>query len=220
MLSRPKSVPLFALVTALFLSGTPLPIALPLSSSLALGAYSGVEADGDAQEDQTEFYQYMDKEGVIHFADGIENIPKRYHSRLIVRRQNREARNTTEVKIVNKQILVPVSFKNGIRREEASLVLDTGASITCITENLASRLGIDMGRARAVSMGMADGSMIEIRVTKVNSLSVGDRLKSSFEIGILPLQMTGKEYDGYLGLDFLSGFPHQIDFQNSLIRWQ
>jgi hypothetical protein len=220
MRSPTISIPMFAMVSTLLLCAFPCLLALPVLPPLAWGGSSGTEADGDSVVEKAEFYQYTDRSGVIHFVDSIENIPKRYRNRLIVRRERTEARKTTEVKIVNKQILVPVSFKNGNRREDASLILDTGASITCITENLASRLGIDMGRARVVSMGMADGSMVDIRVTTVSSLSVGDRLKSTFEIGILPQQVTAKEHEGYLGLDFIGEFQHQIDFQNSLIRWQ
>jgi hypothetical protein len=207
-------------MSTLLLSGDPHFSAFPLFPPFAWGTPSAAEAAGEAPGEQSEFYQYTDRDGVVHFVDSIGNVPKLYRNRLIVRRQHAEARKTTDVKIVNRQILVPVSFVNGNRREGASLILDTGASITCITEDLALRLGIDMGSARAVSMGMADGSMVEIRVTKVDSLSVGDRIKSPFEIGILPQQVTGKGYEGYLGLDYLGEFQHQIDFQNSLIRWQ
>lgn len=185
--------------------------------SNAWGASSG---NGAAGEEPEEFYQYTDRDGVIHFADSIENIPQRYRDRLTVRKEKRTVRNMTEVSIVNAQIYVPVTFMNRDRTAQVNLILDTGASITCITGDLASRLGLDTANARVVSMGMADGSMIDIRVTKVDSLSVGVRSKSPFEIGILPRPATGGEHDGYLGLDFLGQFPHQIDFQNSRIRWQ
>ena len=210
-------ISLFVMATALFLSGAALPFALPLFSSSAWGASSGNDA---IEEETTEFYQYTDKDGVIHFVDSIENIPTRYRNRLIVRKGNPAARNTTEVRIVDKQIHMPVSFRNRDRTAQADLLLDTGASITCITEEIAARLGIDLEKAVVVSMGMADGSMVDIRVTKVDSVSVGERMKSPFKIGILPPFVNRQAHDGYLGLDFLGQFQHQIDFQNSLIRWQ
>ena len=220
MQPRPIFIPLFVLAAALSLFGSTLPFALSLIPSLAWGASSGGEADGAAEEQQTEFYQYTDKDGVVHFVDSFGNIPPRYRNRLIVRKERPAARNTTEVKIIDKQIQAPVSFRNRGKTAQANLIVDTGASITCITEEIAARLGIDLESAMVVSMGMADGSMVDIRVTKVDSVSLGDRIKSPFKIGILPRFVTRQQHDGYLGLDFLSGFQHQIDFQNSLIRWQ
>jgi voltage-gated potassium channel Kch len=205
------------LATAMFLLGMLVPIALPAFASNAWGASSGNDA---AEEEPNEFYQYTDKDGVIHFVDSIGNIPPRYRNKLIVRKESTAARNTTEVKIIDKQIHVPVSIRNRDRTAQANLILDTGASITCITEELAGRLGIDLENAIVVSMGMADGRMIDIRVTEVDSVSVGDRIKSPFKIGILPRLENRQAHEGYLGLDFLSGFQHRIDFQNSLIRWQ
>jgi len=220
MQPRPIFIPLFVLAAALSLFGSTLPFALSLIPSLAWGASSGGEADGAAEEQQTEFYQYTDKDGVVHFVDSFGNIPPRYRNRLIVRKERPAARNTTEIKIVDKQIQAPVSFRNRGKTAQANLIVDTGASITCITEELAGRLGIDLENAIVVSMGMADGRMIDIRVTEVYSVSVGDRIKSPFKIGILPRLENRQAHEGYLGLDFLSGFQHRIDFQNSLIRWQ
>jgi len=210
-------ISLVVLATAMFLSGMLVPIALPAFASDSWGASSGNDA---AEEEPIEFYQYTDKDGVIHFVDSIGNIPPRYRNKLIVRKESPVARNTTEIKIVDRQIHVPVSIRNRDRTAQANLILDTGASITCITEELAGRLGIDLENAIVVSMGMADGRMIDIRVTEVYSVSVGDRIKSPFKIGILPRLENRQAHEGYLGLDFLSGFQHRIDFQNSLIRWQ
>jgi predicted aspartyl protease len=103
---------------------------------------------------------------------------------------------------------------------QAILLLDTGASITSITEALAGRLGIDPKSTRAVSMGLADGRMIDIQVTKVDAVGVGSRMKFSFEIAVLPDSGNRQEHDGYLGVDFLRNFPYLVDFQNNLIRWQ
>jgi predicted aspartyl protease len=150
----------------------------------------------------------------------LENIPRRYLNRLIVRKDRPAPRQTTEVVIVANQIHLPVSIKRGDLTVKATLLLDTGATITCITEAVAARLKIDMENTRLVSMGLADGRMIDIHVTKVDSVAVGDRIKSSFEIGILPNFETKEIREGYLGMDFLSSFQYKMDVQNNLIRWQ
>jgi hypothetical protein len=211
---------IFVLASPLFFSYTPLQFSHHLFPSIAWGASGGVEGNGDAEEGQSEYYQYTDRDGVMHFVDGIEKIPRGYRNKMIVRKEKPANRETTGVDIVDKQIRVPVDFRYGNRKASASLILDTGASITCMTEEFASSLGIDLEGARVVSMGMADGSMVDIHVTMVDSVSVGDRTKSPFKIGILPSFKQRPSYDGYLGLDFLGAFQHRIDFQNSLIRWQ
>lgn len=181
---------------------------------------AGAEVHGAPVDESIDFYQYTDNDGVIHFVDSREKIPRRYQERVIVRKDAPAALQTTRVVIADNQIHVPVSFRNGDKTVQAILILDTGASITSITEALATRLGIDPKSSRAVSMGMADGRMIDIRVTKLDAVGVGGRMKFSFEIGILPDSATRQEHDGYLGVDFLSSFPYLVDFQNNLIRWQ
>ena len=69
-------------------------------------------------------------------------------------------------------------------------------------------------------MGLADGRMINIHLTRVDAVGVGDRMKFAFEIAILPDSDNRKEHEGYLGVDFLSSFQYLVDFQNNLIRWQ
>jgi hypothetical protein len=206
-------------VAALFFLFYPLPFT-PLFASLSWGASAGAEVNGAPVEESIDFYQYTDNNGVIHFADSLENIPRRYLNRLIVRKDRPAPRQTTEVVIVANQIHLPVSIKRGDLTVKATLLLDTGATITCITEAVAARLKIDMENTRLVSMGLADGRMIDIHVTKVDSVAVGDRIKSSFEIGILPNFETKEIREGYLGMDFLSSFQYKMDVQNNLIRWQ
>jgi len=193
---------------------------LPLFPSISRGESAWADDNAASVEEPGEFYQYTDNNGVIHFVDSPEKIPRRYLNRLIVRKDRPAPRQTTGVVIVANQIHVPVSIKIGNKTVEATLLLDTGATITCITEDVAARLKIDVEKTRLVSMGLADGRMIDIHVTKVDSVAVGERSKSSLEIGILPNFVTKEMREGYLGMDFLSNFQYRIDLQNNLIRWQ
>lgn len=171
-------------------------------------------------EEAVDFYQFTDDEGVIHFVDSPEKIPGRYRSRAIVRKEIPSARQTTRVAIVNQHIHVPVLFKNGNKAEKAVLILDTGSVTTCISEDFAARLGIDLAAARKTTTRLADGSMADIHVTKVDSVSVGFRVKAPLEVSILHHVGDSEEHDGLLGLDFLGDFQYQLDLQNGLIRWQ
>lgn len=167
-----------------------------------------------------DFYQYSDVDGGIHFVDSPEKIPQRYRKRVIVRKDLPSARQVTKVVVFNKQIHVPVTIRSGSTSIQAVLLLDTGSSITCISEALAARLNVAPENSRPATTRMADGSEIAIRLVKVDSLSIGARLKSPFEIGIMQHSGSPEIHDGLLGLDFLGDLQYQLDLPNELIRWQ
>jgi gag-polyprotein putative aspartyl protease len=175
----------------------------------------------DAPLDEAlDFYQYTDDDGVIHFVDNPAKIPAHYRSRTIVRKDTPSARQTTKVVIVDQRIHVPVLFKNGNKTELATLILDTGATTTSISEEFAARLGIDLTTARKTTTWLADGSIINTHVSKVDAVSIGFRMKSPLEVSILHHIGNKDVHDGLLGLDFLGDFQYQLDLPNELIRWQ
>jgi len=171
-------------------------------------------------EESVDFYQYTDNDGVIHFNDTPEKIPRHYRNRVIVRKDLPSARQVTKIAVVDSQIHLPVTLINGGRAVQAVLLLDTGASVTCITEAMAARLHIGTGSSRASTTRLADGSEIAIRLARVDSVSVGSKVKAPLEIGIIQQVGSPQQHDGLLGLDFLGEFQYQLDLPNGLIRWQ
>jgi len=126
---------------------------------------------------------------------------------------------TTKVRIINNQVLVPVLLKNGGETVKVVLVLDTGATRTSIHEGLAGRLRIDLRSAKIAQSEVADGRMIRSRSSTIESLGVGPFTMASAEVNLIPYEGGEGLRDGLLGMDFLAKHRYQIDMEHELIRW-
>ncbi len=100
------------------------------------------------------------------------------------------------------------------------MVLDTGASTTGISDELAVRLGLHTGNSRKGSLLLADGREIDTRLAEVDGIAVGSRKKSPIEIAIITPVGDRGVHDGILGQDFLGDNPYRLDLRNGLIQWQ
>jgi|GEM_PF-3357776 len=125
--------------------------------------------------------------------------------------------NLVKVRISGNQVLVPVTLTNGHKTVEATLLLDTGAGTTAISQDVAARLEIDMGNTRRVIGQVAGGSLIEARRTSLSEVTVGPRTKRDIEVDIIPHNGPPVLFDGLLGMNFLRGCKYHIDFDNQYV---
>jgi hypothetical protein len=125
----------------------------------------------------------------------------------------------TRVRIVDNQVLVPVTLKKGAESVRIELLLDTGATRTVVHESAVSRLQIDLRSARTSLAEVADGSVIRSRIAKIDTLAVGPFSQASVEVELIPYSGGGAPHDGLLGMDFLGRHRYQIDMEHEMIRW-
>jgi hypothetical protein len=126
---------------------------------------------------------------------------------------------TTEVKVVGNHVVVPVGLEYGGRRETASLLLDTGASGTAISSDVASALRMDISKAIKVKAMVLGGNTIDIRVVQLDRLTVGPHRLDDPVVGVYEHKGAPVFFDGVLGMDFLSSLDYEVDLKNRVIKW-
>jgi hypothetical protein len=171
----------------------------------------------NAVSKQGDFFRYTDDQGVIHLVDNPASIPEKYRQQVKVYLDDKPA---TQVRVVNNQVFVPVTLRNGGRTAQATLILDTGCTVTTISEELAVRLGIDPNRTRPGTSRVADGRSVSTRQAIIDELTAGPKTKAPLEVSVMPVAGPRELADGLLGMNFLRDFRYQIDMTGQQINWR
>jgi len=96
--------------------------------------------------------------------------------------------------------IIDVTF-NGVPAFE--MALDTGASNTLITQRMANDL--KLASTGTISATIADGSVVDLPITYLNSIQIQDRVKADVQVAIAPSMSVG-----LLGQDFFEGYDITI----------
>jgi hypothetical protein len=132
------------------------------------------------------------------------------------RRAEEERRTTTKVIISGNQVYVPVKLGYGSAESDVMLLLDTGATSSAITPEVAGLLKIT--DAEKVLIGVVGGRTIGAKRVVLSYMEVGSIKKWNQEVVIV--QKHPAEYgDGLLGMNFLGSLKYIIDFDKQTIRW-
>jgi clan AA aspartic protease (TIGR02281 family) len=126
----------------------------------------------------------------------------------------------TKVTVVGNSVLVPVTLVHGGNQADVQLLLDTGASVTAINDEIAKRLDMNLRSDRKIRGQVVGGQVIEAYVITLNSLTVGPHTKSDIPITVIPHTGPRVIYDGLLGMDVLRGFKYRVDLDKKLILWE
>lgn len=170
---------------------------------------------------RADFFQYTDENGTVVMVDDEGKIPRKF------RKQTRTTKAdpgggsmATSVTVRNNQVLVPVRFSYRDTTVDAWLLLDTGATTTMISTDLANRLGIKPANTQRQLSRVADGRVVQAFRTRVDYMAVGPKMKLSAEISIMPSNGQNLGFDGLLGMNFLGDFPYRLDLNTHIIEWQ
>jgi hypothetical protein len=170
---------------------------------------------------RADFFQYTDQNGTIVMVDDESKIPRKFRTQTRVTKADPAGpARTTGVTVRNNQVLVPVRLSYRNTTVDAVLLLDTGASTTMISTDLAGRLGIRPAHTQRQLGRVADGRVVQSFRTRVDYLAVGPKLKQGAEVAIMSINGPSAGFDGLLGMNFLGEFPYRLDLNSQVIEWQ
>lgn len=114
-------------------------------------------------------------------------------------------------------IIVPAVL-NG--RDSVSLILDTGATLTCLDDTVARNLALPE-RIGVIGAGISVGKSGRMRLVKLDSIKVGGasaRDLTACAIDLSNVRRLSPSVRGLLGLNFLKNFRVTLDFQRNVLR--
>lgn len=154
-----------------------------------------------------------------NLADSLLARIDRFTSPRVYRRVGETAGRTLNVIIAGRQVLVPVTLIHGSNTLDALLLLDTGASMTMINADIASRLQMDLDKAPRTMGQVVGGGLIEARLANLQSLTVGPHEKSNLQLLVIEHKGPPVNFDGLLGMDILRDLKYHVDFGRGVIEF-
>jgi hypothetical protein len=120
------------------------------------------------------------------------------------------------IRIVKNAIYVKATLN---QKEDATLLLDTGASITMITPGAAELLGISPKKdAPKGTITLVGEKTIEAPFVSLSKIKVGDAVVNNLRVGVYSVFPNKPLVDGILGADFLRHFTVTVDHNIRQLR--
>ena len=124
----------------------------------------------------------------------------------------------TKVTIDGNRVLVPVKLGYRGKEVEATLLLDTGATITTVHKQIADQLYITQTKKAAAKV--ISGKVLDFATAKINYIKVGPLKLEMPLVGIIKHKGPAVGHTGLLGMDFLRHFDYSINFEKGVIQWK
>ena len=124
------------------------------------------------------------------------------------------------------EIRIPIERKGGVwiakveinNLYEANLVLDSGASFTTLSEDMAFEVGLSQDiNLPMLTIATANGNA-KSWIAQVDSIRIGDAERTNVIVHVGDLSNVAKlDIHGLLGMNFLDGFTWRLDHQNEYL---
>jgi predicted aspartyl protease len=170
-------------------------------------------------------YRWVDDQGSAHYTQGLDSVPDRFRAKAQMMvlpdrpapaaptgQPADAAATTTKIPFTpGKPIMVTAKVNGG---GSATLMLDTGASVTVINPRVLASMGIGSSQALRGSVKGATGSA-DVLFVPIQSLEVGNARSGPLRVAAHDVDLT--QGDGLLGRDFLDQFTVTIDSTGGVV---
>src|SRR5689334_1430377 len=168
-----------------------------------------------------EMYRWTDDQGVVHYTNGLRDIPEQFRgsATLIRSAEARPAPPPADKASIQFQrrgdLIVVKATLNG--KLPVSFVLDTGASYTTISQAAASAAGIQLPENPTVLSFHTANGVIQAPLGTLRSMDIGGLELKDVTVAIHDV-FPDAAIAGLVGQNFLSQFRLEIDGQGGLLN--
>ena len=169
-----------------------------------------------------DIYMWTDKSGTTHVTDNPSDVPSEYKDKYHFTAPSplggpTKTTGSIEIpfdKTLEGLIVVAVVLNEGVK---SNMILDTGANLVVVTEELSERLNQKPSSGGEVARLRTNCGEIEGRHLVINKVAVGDAWKENVPSIVALNSSMLKGLDGLLGLSFLGDFKITVDYQTNRI---
>ena len=115
---------------------------------------------------------------------------------------------TVPVKRYGGSLIVPVKLNN---QKSVHLILDTGATMTVLSNDVAIELGLTSDSQSQVATVNTAGGPVQVNITRVESMGINSAKAQNVVVAIHDLPDVKPGIDGLLGMSFLNNFLVTLD---------
>jgi len=169
-----------------------------------------------------DFYRWVDEDGVSHYSDAPPATPSSNGKNIPVKTLRQHALPGGQYQefvipfdSIGQGMLVNVMINNYI---PARMLVDTGASAIKINAALLKRLNQDLPDDRRRGKVVTAAGMANAEEVFIEKIDVGVAVKENVQAFFMHEAYDNADFDGLLGMSFLSDFQMTVDYKNNQIH--